>query len=227
MKKNKFLVEFSWVIFFILVMVFFKVCFFGFYVVPSQSMEPNLEPGDRIFANKLAYGLRIPFLPTSLLQWSFPKRGDIILFSYENEDEIYIKRVLGVPGDLISFREGVVLINGAPLNLIKLEQKPSWDEGLTTYEEANPSFFQSPHAILLSTMPTKTFFESRRFLVPPGKLFVLGDNRDHSADSRVYGYVDAKRVYGKAHFILFSTTGISLWPHFRNGRVMKSLNPSS
>ena len=152
-------------------------------------MLPNLVPGDRIITNKLAYGLTIPFVQTPLFQWAFPKRGEVILFSFSNNSDIYIKRVIGLPGDLVTFGESL---------------KYNYD-------------------INMSKEPSRTFFESRRFLVPPGKIFVLGDNRDNSADSRVYGYVDAKDVYGRASFVLFSTTGDSLFPKFRGDRTLSSI----
>lgn len=228
--KKKFLFESSWVIFFILLFIFLKLCVIGLYLVPSPSMLPGLIPGDRVIANKLAYGLNIPFVNSPILRWSTPKRGDIILFSFENNSDIYIKRVIGLPGDLITFHLGQVLINNTPLNLQPIPYAPSYEnlnsyaEGLNLYKEYNNTLFEAPHAVYLSKEPERTFFESRRFLVPPGKLFVLGDNRDNSADSRVYGYVDMKDVYGKASFVLFSTTGESFFPQFRKERFFMSIS---
>ena len=83
MKKNKFFSDFAWVSFFIFVLIFLKVSVFGINLVPSSSMEPNILSGDRIFSNKLAYGLNLPFVKSSFFQWAIPQRGDVILFSFE------------------------------------------------------------------------------------------------------------------------------------------------
>lgn len=222
--KNKFWSEFSWVVFFIFVFIFLKLCVIGLYLVPSNSMLPTVLPGDRVVANKLAYGLTIPFVQTPLFQWSIPNRGDIILFSFSDQDEIYIKRVIGLPGDYITFREGEVFINREPLSLEYLPQIHPLSPDLNLYKEQNAKLFNQPHLIYLAKDPARTFFESRRFLVPPGKLFVLGDNRDHSADSRVYGYVDMKNVYARASFVLFSTTGESILPNFRKERTLFNMS---
>jgi signal peptidase I len=222
--KNKLFVDFSWIVFFILLFIFLKLSVIGFYLVPSPSMLPNLVPGDRILANKLAYGFTPPFFNTTLFQWSFPTRGDIILFSFENNSDIYVKRVIGLPGDLITFKEGQVFINDVPLTLTMTLQK-NIDSNFSLYGEQNSALLNKPHTIYMSKEPDRTFFESRRFLVPPGKLFVLGDNRDNSADSRVYGYVDTKNVYGRASYVFFSTTGESFFPKFRGDRTMLNINP--
>lgn len=224
MKKSKFFVDFSWIVFFIFLFIFLKICVVGIYLVPSPSMLPELIPGDRIIANKLAYGLAIPFIQTPFFQWSTPQRGEVILFSFPNKSEIYIKRVIGLPGDLISFKNGAVYINGDELKLQTVSHVYLTEGDLTPYLENNSRLFKKSHDIYLSKEPSQTFFETRRFLVPPGKLFVLGDNRDNSTDSRAYGYVDFKNVYGRASFVLFSTTGKGFLPKFRSERTILNIS---
>ncbi|MES2615490.1 MAG: signal peptidase I [Bdellovibrionota bacterium] len=216
--KKKFWLDFSWVVFFILFFIFLKLCVIGFYLIPSPSMLPAFVPGDRVIANKLAYGLTLPFFQTPLFQWSTPQRGDVILFSFPHESEIYIKRVIGLPGDFITFNEGIISINREPLVLKNMIQQKENELELNLFEEGQPHFKKS-HLVYMSKEPAQTFFESHRFLVPPGKLLVLGDNRDNSADSRVHGYVNLKDVYGRASFVLFSTQGDSFFPNFRKGRT--------
>jgi signal peptidase I len=229
MFKKIFSHDVFWVLFFIFVLLFLKACMLGFYLVPSPSMVPNLLPGDRILTNNLAYSFHVPFLRANIFQWAMPNRGDIILFSFSNNSDIYIKRVIGLPGDLITFRDGNVLINGKLLELS--EQKISDDKNTEThsirfklYAESNPDFFHIAHFVQMSEAPSTTYFETRRFLVPPDHVFVLGDNRDQSADSRVYGFVPMNQIYGKAMWILFSTTGDEGLPHFIKKRWFKSIH---
>lgn len=220
--KKKFWVDFSWIVFFIIVFILVKLCVVGLYLVPSPSMLPSLIPGDRIITNKLAYGLSLPFLQKPITQWATPNRGDVIVFSFTDNPDIFVKRVIGLPGDLITFQEGVVSVNREPLVLRKLPQAD--DPTLNLFDEGNLRIFNDSHPIYMSRLPSKTFFESHRYLVPPNKYFVLGDNRDNSADSRAYGYVDSKNIYGQASFVLFSTTGESFLPKFRKERFFTGVS---
>ena len=195
--QSNFFYETSWVVFFILFLAFIKLSVLSFYLIPSESMLPNILAGDRIMTNKLAYGLWLPFANKPFLHWSTPKRGDVILFHVPDEQGTFIKRVIGLSGDTVTFKKGILFINGE------------------IYKE---------QGILTEPEPDQTFFESRRFIVPPHSVFVLGDNRDHSVDSRVFGYVPENFIYGKANFIFFSTEGSkSLLPQFRTERFFKSL----
>ncbi len=213
--KKEFWSDFSWVLFFIVLILFVFSSGTGVFLVPSSSMEPTLLPGDRILANKLAYGINAPFFSNLLFTWSAPQRGDVVLLSFAGNNKLYVKRVIGLAGDEISFSHGMVNINGQEL---KLKPLPSPVGEMNLYEEGLCNG-KKTHTIYMAKKPSQTFFEARRFLVPPGKLFVLGDSRDNSNDSRVYGYVDVKRVYGKAQRILFSTTGLNyIWPDMRSER---------
>lgn len=220
--------EIGWVFFFILIFFLFKVFFFSIYLIPSSSMESTLLPGDRVISSNLSYGLKLPFVKTPVLFWSTPKRGDVILFAAPHGDETFIKRVIGLPGDTVTFQSGNVVVNGQEFQMQDMALAADVDiPNVKAYVESAPALNIPSHDVLLSSSPDKTFFESRRFTVPEKHFFVLGDNRDGSIDSRSFGYVSLSQVRGQAVRILFSTTGegelLSL-PQFRSGRFFRSLN---
>jgi signal peptidase I len=153
------------------------------FKIPSSSMEDTLLIGDHIFVNKFLYGYHIPYTKGRILRFSVPQRGDIIVFVFpEDTSKDFIKRVVGVPGDTIEVRQKRVFLNGRAL-----------EEKYVRYADGDR---------------IDGFIRSRDNLppvrVPPGKLFVMGDNRDRSYDSRFWGFVDLDAVIGKAMFIYFS-----------------------
>jgi len=153
------------------------------FKIPSSSMEDTLLVGDHIFVNKFIYGYHIPFTRGRVLQFRAPQRGDIIVFVFpEDPSKDFIKRVIAVGGDTVEVRKKRVYVNGAPLS----EPYVRYADGL------------SPGSLV------RTRDEMPPVRVPPGKLFVMGDNRDRSYDSRFWGFVDMDAVVGKALFIYFS-----------------------
>ena len=187
------------------------------FKIPSGSMIPTLYVGDFIFVNKLAYAIRVPFTeyfdnPVNLLERDPPKRGDIIVFRFPRDTSVhYIKRVVGVPGDKITIKEKILYVNGVaqPAVELPMEEKarilkevgdPRYGvEHMHLYRENLDSH---EHYILLDTNnPNKDFDE---FIVPERKLFVMGDNRDFSNDSRYWGFVPYDNVAGRAVFIWLS-----------------------
>jgi signal peptidase I len=154
------------------------------FKIPSGSMEDTLLIGDHILVNKLAYGLQVPFVDAKFHVFGLigdPARGDIIVFPFPRDpSRDFIKRVVGLPGDRIQVRNHQVYINGEPLKepYIKLDERAA----------AHPSRYShwGPD------------------VVPPGKLFVMGDNRDNSADSRDWGFLDSTQVKGRAFIIYWS-----------------------
>ena len=200
------------------------------FKIPSGSMIPTLLTGDHIFVNKFAYGFKIPFSdwivhdPVYLLKRDDPKRGDIIVFMYPQDESVYfIKRVIGTPGDTIELRSKLLYINGKPMNR-DLLPVPSSDK---IFKELNDPKYTSTsldvftehletvdHPIMLE----KSLIGSENFgpvTVPPSKLFVMGDNRDFSNDSRFWGFVPMGNVKGKAMIIW-----LSLWIDFRNSQFI-------
>jgi len=153
------------------------------YKIPSESMMDTLLVGDHLLVTKFIYGTHIPFTDTVILPVRQPERGDIIVFKYpKNESLDYIKRVIGTPGDEVEIKDKVVYINGKKI-----------DEPYKkiTDPEIRPPFIS----------PRDNFGP---VTVPEGHLFVMGDNRDNSSDSRFWGYVDIKKIKGKALILYWS-----------------------
>lgn len=223
LKKNS-INDFVWVTGFILFFILLKTSVTSFYLVPTPSMLPNIIPGDRVMLNKLSYGLWLPFFDYPIITWSNPKRGDVVLFNSPNRQSIYVKRVMGIPGDIISFQKGFLYVNGKKVTRESITSHYLSDNKNNVIVEENKDLLLSPHLILMSVEPGNTYFEAGRFIVPPNKVFVLGDNRDSSVDSRFFGFVDKADLYGKAVFILFSTTGNNkIFPEFRMNRFFQKL----
>jgi signal peptidase I len=144
-------------------------------------MLPTLLIGDHLLVNKFVYGLRVPFTGKIILPYKKPQRGEIIVFQYPKDPSIdYIKRVVGIPGDTVEIRMKKVFINGIEVN--------------------DPHAHISSPAILQASASPRDNYGP--ILVPEGSVFVLGDNRDNSYDSRFWGFVDDKAILGKA-FILY------------------------
>ncbi|MFZ3047814.1 MAG: signal peptidase I [Desulfatirhabdiaceae bacterium] len=153
------------------------------FKIPSGSMKETLQIGDHILVNKFIYGVKLPFLQTTIIPIKNPQRGDIVVFEFpEDPEKDFIKRVVGVAGDVVEVRNKQVYVNGA-------------------LQQDTFSVHTDPH-----TFPPRV--QPRDFLgpitVPPDSLFVMGDNRDQSYDSRYWGFVKLKAVKGKAFIIYWS-----------------------
>lgn len=198
------------------------------YKVPTGSMQPSLKPGDFIFASRISYGVQIPFLSKNFLVTA-PERGDIVVFSYPNQPHInYVKRVVGLPGDRVQLKKGRLFINEEPLKYVKLEnqkgENPSPDLFDVYLEKA--SLEQSWKVIFQKTQQDKDFGP---LVVPPGEVFLLGDNRDASDDSRYWGTVPMSQVVGKVALIWLSLDWQEKWggdryPSVRWERVFSSVH---
>ncbi|MDH4121339.1 MAG: signal peptidase I [Deltaproteobacteria bacterium] len=172
------------------------------YVIPSVSMVPTILVGDRIFATKFSYGLYNPLGGKKILARSV-SRGDIVIFPYPRDPSVdYIKRVVGLPGETVEMRNRVIYINGTPLS----EPYAYWDQTmLSRYAAVN----QLDEA-----------FNYGPIQVPPDHLFVMGDNRLNSADSRVWGFVPVNEVAGKAWIIYWShDSDLSLLEGYHLSRI--------
>lgn len=174
------------------------------FQIPSASMERTLLAGDFLFVNKAVYGAQIPGLGARLPGFETPQRGDVIVFAYpKNPDLNYVKRVIGVPGDTVEMRAGEVRVNGEPLVEPYVQRV---DPGHDTFD---PDFtWQRAYVATRSEEAHRRYHPSRDtwgpLAVPAGKYFVLGDNRDNSADSRYWGFVDASAVKGRPLVVYFS-----------------------
>jgi signal peptidase I len=153
------------------------------FKIPSGSMKQTLQIGDHILVNKFIYGVKLPFVDKVIIPVKDPQRGEIVVFKFpEDPDKDFIKRVVGVAGDEIKIRDKQVFVNGKPLN---------HDFGI----HVDPRTFPS------SAEPRDNFGP---ITVPPNSLFVMGDNRDQSYDSRYWGFVDLSAIKGKAFIIYWS-----------------------
>ena len=193
----------------LLLALFIRTFFVQAFKIPSGSMEETLLIGDHILVSKFAYGTHvpneIPFLNIKLFDdiILFPKqpeRGDVIVFKYpKDEKRDFIKRVIGIPGDLLEVRHQKVFINGKP------------------YEDRHARHTESPSDS--SLVPRDDFGP---VLVPDNHLFMMGDNRENSQDSRYWGFLDINKVRGKALMIYWSWNQLESWVRFdRFGKILE------
>lgn len=220
--KEPLLIEYSKSFFPVILVVFLLRSFLVEpFKIPSGSMEPTLIPGDFILVNKFDYGIRIPVINQKIIPIHQPKAGDVIVFRYPDDPSIdYIKRVIGVPGDTVTYRNKQLSINGHPVSEQKLGEFPYARGGMNyvnaiRYHESLPNV---PHDILVQPdEPTLHFGDVEDFnyrnncqfygndgfscVVPPGNYFAMGDNRDDSRDSRYWGFVPDRNLVGKAFVI--------------------------
>jgi len=173
--------------------------------VPTGSMKPTILEGDLVLVNKLAYNLRVPFTTRSIAGWSSPQRGDIVVFISPADQKRLVKRVIGLPGDVISMHGDALTINGQPLDYSAADVAPFSRE---IREDPNPCALREalgnrPHQIieLPHVLAIRSFAPYR---VPAGSYFVMGDFRDDSFDSRYFGTVPRDAILGKATGILVS-----------------------
>lgn len=170
------------------------------FVIPSGSMIPNLLVHDHIFVSKFSYGLSIPFTKKSLVTWSQPRRGDIVVFRFpDNPDVYYIKRLIGLPKDKIKVVDGVIQVNSQDFNLKPFDFVPP-DSEFKYFEESNG---QKNYVVRFLDYDNRVK-ETQEITVREGHYFFMGDNRDQSNDSRYWGQVPEANVVGKAQFIWLS-----------------------
>lgn len=171
--------------------------------IPSGSMMPTLLVGDFILVNKFAYGLRLPVLNSKIIETGEPKRGEVFVFRYpENPKVDYIKRVVGVPGDHIVYRNKQLTINGQPAKQEYLDTYVGVGGGATSTgaRRLHEDLLGVKHDILV--MPERNAFGGDfEYVVPEGQYFAMGDNRDNSRDSRAWGTVPEANLVGKAFMI--------------------------
>lgn len=181
--------------------------------VPTGSMKPTILEGDRVYVNKLAYDLKVPFTTWHLAQWSNPQRGDIVVFYSPYDEKRLVKRVVGLPGDLLELRNETLILNGQPV-----EYKPTGEAGLGDLALADRAgrlfaveeLAGRPHVVaaLPGVLAKRNFGPVR---VPEGQYFMMGDNRDDSFDSRYYGTVARNRIIGKATAVVISFDHQRYW----------------
>ena len=172
------------------------------FQIPSSSMVPTLEVGDYILVNKYTYGLRLPVLRDKIVSINAPERGDVMVFFPPHQNKTYyIKRVVGIPGDDIEYRNKRLWINGeeAPLKWLAAQ-----NSGRHRVHQGMETFIDEPHLMQVDVARPSRDFSVR---VRPGHYFMMGDNRDNSSDSRVWGQVPERDIVGKA---------VAIWMHWES-----------
>ena len=203
---TKLLKENRSIIIFIVLMGMFRSAFADWNSVPTASMLPTIKEGDRIAVNKLAYDVRIPFANYSLYQHSSPERGDIIVFNSRAANIRLVKRVIGIPGDTVKLSNNHLTLNGQAINYQALTSQEKTDQARTN-QEPSTDFLeglpQAPHQIRIDGQ-SSTHASFAELTVPKKHYLVLGDNRNNSADSRVYGFVPRDEIIGKSTHVVMS-----------------------
>jgi signal peptidase I len=187
---------------FILLMSVFRSAVADWYTVPTGSMQPTIQEGDRIVVNKMAYDLRLPFTGATLVSLDTPQRGEIVVFESKAAVLRLIKRVIGLPGDVVTMNNEIIQVNGQTLSYKPLAKSPDVSNHTTT--SAIETVGDIKHHINIDNTASDSLSNFAPVTVPAGHYLVLGDNRRHSADSRVYGFVPHHELRGKATAIAFS-----------------------
>ena len=199
----------------LLIVLLLRSFVFEPFRIPSGSMIPTLLIGDFILVSKFSYGLRLPVVHTKILETGEPARGDVAVFRFPNDPrQDYIKRVVGLPGDEIEYRDRALWLNGerVPVSDPAPYVSPISDAvvaGETRFEEDLEGV---AHDILLSDSPSRSPRTAWR--VPEGHYFLVGDNRDHSNDSRYWGFVPEGNLVGRA---------TRIWMHWNEGILWSRL----
>lgn len=214
-KKEKWIKESKSMLLIIVAVLGFRSMFFEPFKIPSGSMIPTLLIGDFILVNKFSYGFKVPFSdwfsdPTYITKAQDPKRGDVVVFKYPEDTSLnYIKRVVGLPGDTVQVIDKVVYVNDIPLKMEAIDGKEFMDDMDHKFKNFNFKFFKTTTGEHehISQIDQDNFYSSNFSMirVPEGHFFVMGDNRDFSADSRSWGFVPHGHIKGKAILIWFST----------------------
>ncbi len=200
---------------FIVMMIVFRSALADWNTVPTGSMKPTIVEGDRIFVNKLAYDLKIPLTSISVHEFADPKRGDVVVFDSKAADTRLVKRVVGLPGDVVEMRDNHLVINGIAARysgFARLDEVTS---------AAIETYLDMSHRVELTRAGVGRLRSFGPVRVPEGSYLVLGDNRDNSADSRVYGFVPRQEIVGHAIRVVLSLD----YDHYFMPRFERSFQP--
>ncbi len=217
--------------------------------IPSPSMVPTLYTGDFIIVNKYDYGIRLPLVNKKVINISDPERGDVAVFRYPKNPKLhYIKRVIGLPGDKVSYQQGVLSVNGKPLKRQPSDFVPNEDLTKQIYKAGQQSIFtgeildnDTANAESLAEEKYAKYYQETqgkhthlvRYLhdfnqdtdnwevsIPKGHYFFMGDNRDRSGDSRFWGFVPEENLVGKAVYVwTHKKPGMNMPTFSRNGKI--------
>ena len=190
LKQNR-----SFLLFMVLMLVF-RSAVADWNSVPTGSMKPTILEGDRLLVNKMAYDIRVPFTHLSLVKMADPARGEIIIFDSVKADKKLVKRVIGIPGDIVEMRQNKLIINGQGLDY-EIQAK------LASNTDSIENLLGLDHMIRTHDTPSR-LANFGPVTVPENYYLALGDNRDSSADSRVIGFIPRDEITGRAKTVAFS-----------------------
>ena len=184
----------------------FKSAIAEMNLVPTGSMKPTIVEGDRIFVNKLAYDLKVPYTTIHIAKWSDPQRGDIVVLFSPVDGMRLVKRVVGIPGDIIEMRNNQLIVNGEKVKYELVEQP-----GINNISRLNATQYtyiedlnNKKHPVLITPGHQSRHASFKPVTVPADKYLLMGDNRDDSTDSRVFGFADRDSIVGEATSVVFS-----------------------
>jgi signal peptidase I len=174
--------------------------------VPTGSMKPTILEGDRVFVNKLAYDLKVPFTTWHLAEWSSPARGDVVVFFSPKDETRMVKRVIGLPGDLIELRNDRLFVNGEAMAYGPVTPAVSnriQEPERSAHQFAREQLPGKAHA-MMSAPAVAAPRDFGPYRVPAGAYFMMGDNRSNSYDSRYWGTVERRRIVGRVSSVVLS-----------------------
>jgi len=194
--------------------------------VPTGSMKPTILEGDRVFVNKVAYDLRVPFTTWRVAEWGDPGRGDIVVLLSPENGRRLIKRVIGVPGDVLALRRNRLYINGEPARYEALDGEIA---GRLRPDQPFRRFLawedlgEDRHPVMVTPSLHSPLGDFGPVTVPDDRYFLMGDNRDESRDSRAIGFIPRDLILGEAVGVAFSVDRAEGFPFLRPGRFFEAL----
>lgn len=228
-KSKKFWKEAKSIVIIIVTVLAFRSTFFEPFKIPSGSMIPTLLIGDFILVNKFSYGFKVPFSdwfsdPVYITGPGKPERGDVIVFKYPRDPSLnYIKRVVGLPGDTVQIIDKVVYVNDEPIVADETSGAEIMEDMDDKFKKFNFKFFQTKtgeHSHITQVDEDNIYIANfNKIVVPEGHYFVMGDNRDFSADSRIWGFVPFENIKGEAVMVWFSLS--FPWPWSESDETFK------
>lgn len=196
--------------------VFFKSAVADLSTISGASMLPTLLDGDKVWVNKLAYDVKVPFTEINLAEVGEPARGDIVIIDSQRAGKRLIKRIVGLPGDTVALQNNALVLNGEPVNYEVVSRD---DDSVIIIEELPET---SHRARLMAGYVSRSRRSYGPAVVPEGRYFVLGDNRDNSADSRAYSFIPRAEIIGRSNAVVFSNDSDNHYL-FRGDRFLTAL----
>ena len=184
------------------------------FQIPSTSMVPTLEVGDFILVNKYTYGIRLPVIRNKIFSINEPSRGDVMVFFPPHEKRYFIKRVVGLPGDRIDYVNNQLLINGKQVDETLLARLPVNRPLIELYNEKLGEVSHKTRKIIAFSNQNFNNRYTKGYTIPEGHYYMMGDNRNNSSDSRVWGPVPEENIVGKAFAIWMHWEGFTSLPNF-------------